>query len=521
MSLLSQMVHSAFTAFVVWLSVVGVLFSSLCAYRMSTKEYYVKEYERAYDIAKQQRIQYVHEMQISIRKQRYERKVAYEEAKERHLRAIEEAKINAEKRRQLIEERKKELNDVDFSRHESTLDELINDYQRKDASNKILIRQLEEQIKQVQEYSENIKSMQLPSSSSDDDDVNVDDDDQKQQQNENNIPVKQLMKAFQMERMDYFSDHDLEHVLGGALRELESYVANSSTVDWNPLYNIAEYKHFPRKQPSTVTWKCNANNNSIVKPIKKRKQRKLQIPSHAARIDDLANRIEVIDETIRQRSHIIHGKTDQEHEENMKLLLQPDSMKTVSREFSTRTRSVFTHIISVAERLKQNDASLAKEIENKPKASCHTEELVTELLDEGLLAIRTKADLRNVIRKKLMEIDTSEDTSSIILDADLPMTLPHQIMDDETMNLRRIIDTPMLTKATDWIDMIIEATGGYADSWDQFVDSYASSRESIGEKIINNILYQSSTIDIPTRKKLWNSLPRDVKRFLFKQRIVR
>jgi hypothetical protein len=129
---------------------------------------------------------------------------------------------------------------------------------------------------------------------------------------------------------------------------------------------------------------------------------------------------------------------------------------------------------------------------------CANEELLMELVEEGLLALRRRAPLRNVLKRKLLDMDPT--AKSIILDADLPMTHP-AIPQADTINLRQVLDTQLLSKASSWIDHLVDLCSGYNDSVDKFFDSIAGAGHAhahVGEIV----LQKAGKVDVPHPKRL-------------------
>jgi hypothetical protein len=134
----------------------------------------------------------------------------------------------------------------------------------------------------------------------------------------------------------------------------------------------------------------------------------------------------------------------------------------------------------------------------KSTTQCATEEQLMELVEQGLLALRKRVPLRNALKRKLLDMDPS--AKSIILDADLPMMHPHPtIPQADTINLRQVLDTQLLSKASSWIDHLVDLCSGYNDSVDKFFDSIAGA----GHAHVGEIMLQKAgKIDVPHPKRL-------------------
>ena len=127
---------------------------------------------------------------------------------------------------------------------------------------------------------------------------------------------------------------------------------------------------------------------------------------------------------------------------------------------------------------------------------CANEEQLMELVEQGLLALRKHVPLRNALKRTLLDIDPS--AKSIILDADLPMTHP-AIPQADTINLRQVLDTQLLSNAGSWMDNLVDLCSGYNDSVDKFFDSIAGAGHApVGEII----LQKAGKVNVPHLKRL-------------------
>jgi hypothetical protein len=89
------------------------------------------------------------------------------------------------------------------------------------------------------------------------------------------------------------------------------------------------------------------------------------------------------------------------------------------------------------------------------------------------------------------------------LDADLdPPSQPLQ--EKKTVNLRHVLDTPLLKESSKWIDGIVDMLGGYSDVFDQFVDKSAANDSSVGLSLISKIQTLAGKVELPN---LWSKVP--------------
>ena len=100
--------------------------------------------------------------------------------------------------------------------------------------------------------------------------------------------------------------------------------------------------------------------------------------------------------------------------------------------------------------------------------------------------------------------DPSFSADSIIFDTDFPMRQP-TIPDPSKVNVWWLLDKPLLTKTTDWIDQLVELVGGYNDTVDQFLNSFAG-RESVRGILVRRLLEASGWVEIPHPQTLAQKL---------------
>jgi hypothetical protein len=183
--------------------------------------------------------------------------------------------------------------------------------------------------------------------------------------------------------------------------------------------------------------------------------------------------------------------------------LMPETIGVLERESRGRINSVFDDIIAKAPK-----ASGGGGDGSSSSNSCIDEEQLMGLIDEGLLALLRRADLRDVLQRKVLELDPSAE--SVILDADFPM-MQQRIPERKSINLRRVLDTSLLVETIAWVDQLVEMIGGYNDRFDQFLDSMASGRESVGEIVVRRLLEESGRVEIPHPKKIIEKVIRNSK----------
>lgn len=127
---------------------------------------------------------------------------------------------------------------------------------------------------------------------------------------------------------------------------------------------------------------------------------------------------------------------------------------------------------------------------------CASQQDVISMMDEGLDALQRRLDLRRVLKKYLLSNYREIDESELILDAVLdPPSQPLQ--EKKTVNLRHVLDTPLLKESSKWIDGIVDMLGGYSDVFDQFVDKSAANDSSVGQSLISKIQTLAGKVELP------------------------
>eukprot|EP00980_Cylindrotheca_fusiformis_P023609 scaffold10671_cov131-Cylindrotheca_fusiformis.AAC.7 len=273
-----------------------------------------------------------------------------------------------------------------------------------------------------------------------------------------------------LKRTSMSSMKDLESDFQEAINDIQRIDSSDSTVDWQALDETMR-QTFPPKEASRNTVKCSLGGKRTV------------VPENAARLSDMDQMVQVIDRLLDKRKDF---KAEHYPVEGDALL--SSSQQTVHQWLTAKSRSLVSDIARTAQ--ESNDTF----IDDK----CVDEELVLSLVEEGIEALQRKANLRNFLRKRAMELDPS--AQSIILDADLPVVQP-PIPEPDVLLLRRVLDSPIIFEFIDLIDKVVEASGGYNENLDQYLDAIAgSARASIGEIVIEKALEKSEQIEFPHPK---------------------
>ena len=286
----------------------------------------------------------------------------------------------------------------------------------------------------------------------------------------------------------------LEQLFSQAVEDLMVMAASADSVEWNSLQSYFS-TDFPERLPSI---------QEPMAPVEE--MTPLAVPAGAARLSDLEGHVKAVYDVLDKRSKLVTGG-------NVAEALLPETRAHLEQLTRPGIDETLDGIVSTL-------LSIAKPVldDGSSADSCLGEKDVIEIVEEGLSALQKQADLRNALRKKVMEMDPS--ATSIILDADLPPPKP-KIPPRETLNLRRILETPLLMKLAVGIDRIVEMAGGYNDQLDQWLDSIAVSRESVGNVVVRRILEESGKMEIPTVDAAISRLPPQAKELLNKVHTVK
>lgn len=286
----------------------------------------------------------------------------------------------------------------------------------------------------------------------------------------------------------------LSYLFNQAVDDLKAIVSlsESESVDWEAIQNTLS-SEFPDRvassQESSETLNCPTANND--------QGASASIPDEAARMSDLEEQVKEVYAVLNNRAKLREGAIAE--------ALLPETADRLNDSIEKRINETLNMIVSTV------TAGSKASRDKRSTGSCVDEEDILGIVEEGLLALQMHADLRNVLRKKIVELDPS--ASTIILDADLPPPTP-KIPARDSMNLRQIIETPIVFKLAGAIDIFVEMVGGYNDQLDQWLDSVAGGRKSVGEMVVRQFLEESGKLEIPTVEAAKGRLPPQVQDLL-------
>jgi hypothetical protein len=147
-------------------------------------------------------------------------------------------------------------------------------------------------------------------------------------------------------------------------------------------------------------------------------------------------------------------------------------------------------------------------------SSCFDPKFVTALVHAGLLAMAAHADVRDALQKTTVQWVPTLSDDTLILDADLPSVSSSTSTSSSTnarrgqgantkqsiavINVRSILDSPLLTQTVGWLDQLVELLGGYNDEVDRYLDSLTvgpGGRDvSVGEVVVESLLQYAGMV---------------------------
>lgn len=183
--------------------------------------------------------------------------------------------------------------------------------------------------------------------------------------------------------------------------------------------------------------------------------------------------------------------------------LLPDSVKDLENLMIPKISIILEDMFDVVDELgeKLGQTKTGDEDNNLSSSSseyvpCIDAEFVTTLVEAGLKALLSHGDVREALRKMTLQLDAGISEEELILDADLPRiddshhAGPSNNGAMKTINIRTLVDTPLLAKSVDWIDHMVDVISGYNDEFDQYLDTITSyhGTNSVGEVVVETVL---------------------------------
>ena len=129
--------------------------------------------------------------------------------------------------------------------------------------------------------------------------------------------------------------------------------------------------------------------------------------------------------------------------------------------------------------------------------SCVEEDVLMDMLEQGLVAIKTRKDLQSVLTNYVKELQPDE--PALILDAQLPPPSRPYVPPRETVSLRELLNTEMLHQSATLIDIVADTIGGYNDMIDDYIDRLERQRNegSVGKALVAQLLELAGKLRIP------------------------
>lgn len=231
---------------------------------------------------------------------------------------------------------------------------------------------------------------------------------------------------------------------------------------------------------ATISW---SQVNSIVTARYERQGATRECPSPRATIDPSLARESHLYQKFQQTERLLRRRA-----ESMPPLLHQDRVVEALHEQARKTPP----------------PSKTTETANDDRM-CISQHDVTAMMDEGINALmRRHLDVRQVLTRFVLANYEDILEKDFILDASLDPPLQPILRARDSINLRQVVDTPLLKEVAQWVDAALDRVGGHVDSLDQLVDSLAADDTSVGKTLIAKLQSLAGKVELPN---IWAKVP--------------
>ena len=143
--------------------------------------------------------------------------------------------------------------------------------------------------------------------------------------------------------------------------------------------------------------------------------------------------------------------------------------------------------------------------------SCLADDDVLALVEVGLRTLQRRGDLRSALLHQVKELDPSL-AETLILDAifDTQPPLPNSVLGKSTtLNVQRVVDTPLLQHSAHAINRVFEWARPYTDRLDVYLETLKRRNEgelaegaSPGDILIHHVLQSTGAMELPVPEPL-------------------
>ncbi|KAG7354820.1 hypothetical protein IV203_004176 [Nitzschia inconspicua] len=309
------------------------------------------------------------------------------------------------------------------------------------------------------------------------------------------MPLDHWKQLLAIEKLhDLSSEQELETLFRNAIQEMNTIVSTPSRVNWNHVKDVWEegtqIEHHPR----------DVSCPESPQPKQQQKPSTRVVPPDAAREQDLQEVLGNFDRFFSKRNGGVgvHALLPQTRKEVEKWTL--DTAETVLQEITMAIQQLEEQI-KQQQQIQRNQGGVATIDTASLLASCDVDiEMITALVDAGLKAMAAQNSVREALHKTTLQY--SDSSVEVILDADLPASHNNKetfLSSNYVINLRDVIESPLLIKSMDWIDALVDLMGGYNDKVDQYLDALAG-RNSVGEVVVENVLKRAGLLNVNVKE---------------------
>ena len=248
------------------------------------------------------------------------------------------------------------------------------------------------------------------------------------------------------------TESQLLHLSEQVMEEVNVIAASNASIDWDQVAAVLTAR-YERAKEQDIARECPAHVSSI--------------PDHLARESHFYQKVQQIEALSKQRA------------QNLPLLSKEEDMMRL-----------------LQERIEELPEQEEEETQDDGRLCVSTQD-IEDMVDEGFNALQRRLDLRRVLTKYVLASWPDVNKTDLILDAVLDPPRPKEVAGKDTVNLRHVIDTPLLKETAKWVDAVVDQLSGYNDMVDQFVDNLAAEGPTVGHVLVSNVQALAGKVEVP------------------------
>jgi hypothetical protein len=313
-----------------------------------------------------------------------------------------------------------------------------------------------------------------------------------------------------------------------ALREFQGLADHKSEVQWDVIHGLLADSKLPDKEkldkkdlyeslcklPPLSTEEENLlawdSQEEVANEQEIREEEDFD-PSIYLSEDDLKMHYQMVEAILEKRNESIHGYLTMKSNTTISLALM-EAVDILRHDLSDAQVYAQESIDAIKEKKRQTASEAGEERIDDPPAfgSQAMGEAVARLLESGLDALQRHKDVQRAIQEELKAIGVEEGIELEKVYTDFDASIP-EIVPQATINVRRVIDTPLMRHSSQTIDAFLQFTRLYTDSVSKLVEGLNLPRipkASTGKRLITYILQKSGMMTIYIPKQIYEVLLR-------------